>query len=262
MKTFCILFLATIFICKTSFGQSGSINIETTKNQIEKTIFIYGGELNRVFIKYVVGLTHKPDPKICFIPTANADNDSYINYWYSSCVELPLKPYVLRTFINSDPNQMTFEEEILDCDAIIVGGGSTLNMIAIWKAQGIDIALRKAYEKGIILAGGSAGSLCWFTGGYTDSRPKELTIINTLGFLNYSHSPHYHGEPTRRPLYTQAILDGKLKSGYACDDMAGLLFINGEMVKSVSINSDNNNYFVSVKGGKLLEEKLPAEIIK
>jgi peptidase E len=175
---------------------------------------------------------------------------------------LPLKPYVLRTFLRSSPDQKTYEEEILNFDAIIVGGGSTLNMIAIWEAQGIDTVLRKAYDKGIILAGGSAGSLCWFAEGYSDSRPKELTIIKCLGFLNYSHSAHYHGELARRPLYLQAILDGKLKSGYACDDLAGLLFVNGIVKKSVSQNTDNNNYFVSVKDGKINEESLPAEIIE
>ena len=96
-------------------------------------------------------------------------------------------------------------------DAIIVGGGNTLNMLGIWKAQGIDTVLRKTYERGIVLAGGIAGSLCWFTGGYSDSRPMQLTIINGLAFLNFSHCPHYHSEPARKPLYWQAILDGKLK---------------------------------------------------
>jgi peptidase E len=113
----------------------------------------------------------------------------------------------------------------MSMDAIIVGGGSTLNILAIWKAQGIDTVLRKAYDKGIILSGGSAGALCWFTRGYTGPRPKELTIIEALGFLNFSHCAHYHSEPERRPLYQQAILSGKLIAGYACDDLAGLLFI-------------------------------------
>jgi len=169
---------------------------------------------------------------------------------------------VLKTFLNSSPSQETFEETIMSMDAIIVGGGSTLNMLAIWKAQGIDTVLRKAYEKGIVLAGGSAGALCWFTNGYTDSRPKELTIIEALDFLNFSFSPHYHSEPERRPLYQQAVLNGKLNAGYACDDVSGLLFINGTLKKSVSENTDNNNYYVSLVNGKIKEELLPAEIIK
>ncbi len=144
-------------------------------------------------------------------------------------------------------------------DAIIVGGGNTLNMMAIWKAQGIDVALKKAYDNGIILAGGSAGSLCWFTAGSTDSRPKELTIVEGLNFLNFSHSPHYLKELSRRPLYHELILSGKLKAGYACDDLAGLLFVDGEVKKSVTQDADNKSYFVSVKDDKTHEQLVVAD---
>jgi dipeptidase E len=262
MKLIIIKFFTIVFIFQACFGQAPNINSNTSKTQIEKTIFIYGGGLNKLFIKYVAGLTNKPNPRICFVPTASADNPAGIVAWYTYCEDLLIRPYVLKTFLNSSPNQLTFEEIIMSMDAIIVGGGSTLNMIAIWKAQGIDTVLKKAYDKGIILAGGSAGSLCWFTGGYSDSRPKQLSIVYGLGFLNFSHCPHYHSEPSRKPLYNQAILDGKLKEGYACDDMAGLLFINGKFKKSLSLNADNNNYFIKVENGKLKEDLLTAEIIK
>jgi dipeptidase E len=262
MKTIWLLLVTTIFIFETTSCQVSTQNSDSTDQQIEKTIFVYGDGMDKIFIRYIIGLTHKPDPKICFFPTAAADDERAIGYWYKLCEGLPLRPAVLKTFISSSPEQKSFEEEILDSDAIIVGGGNTLNMLAIWRAQGIDTILRKAYDNGIILAGGSAGSLCWFTGGYTDSRPKELSMMKCLGFLNYSHSPHYNGEPARRPLYRQAILEGKLVPGYACDDRAGLLFINGKMVKSVSVNTNNNNYFVSVKNGEINEEKLPVEIIR
>jgi dipeptidase E len=185
-----------------------------------------------------------------------------IEYWYKMTAGLPLEPGVIQTFVTSAPGQKSFEEDILSYDAVIVGGGNTLNMIAIWKAQGIDTVLKKAYEKGIVLAGGSAGSLCWFTGGYTDSRPKKLSLMDCLGFLNYSHCPHYNGEPERKPLYHKAIIEGKLQPGYACDDEAGLLFINGEVKKSITLDKENNNYFVSVEDGRIHEEKMPAEIIR
>ena len=165
-------------------------------------------------------------------------------------------------FISSYEQKQSFEEVLLSMDAILVSGGNTLNMMAIWKAQGIDTVLRKAYNKGIVLSGGSAGSLCWFTGGSTDSRPKQLSLVECLGFLNYSHSPHYHAEAARRPLYHNSILSGSLKAGYACDDRAGLVFINGAMKKSVSLDANNNNYFVSLVDGKIKEDLLPAEIIK
>ena len=233
------------------------------KNAIkDKTIFVTGGVFDQVYIKYVAGLTGKANPKICYIPTATGDNPEAIARWYANCEDLPVRAYVLRTFINSSTSPKTFEDIIMSMDAIIVSGGNTLNMLAVWKAHGIDILLRSAYNKGIILAGGSAGSLCWFTGGSTDSRPRELTIVEGLGLLNFSHSPHYLKEAGRKPLYQQLILKGKLKSGYACDDMAGLLFVNGVTRKSVTMNADNNNYFVSLKEGKIIEELLPAEILK
>lgn len=261
MKKIIVLFCLTS-LQNFTFGQIILPANDTSKQQIEKKIFIYGGEFNKVFIQYVANLTKKINPKILFIPTASGDYTEYINQWYTSCVDLPLRPHILMTFINSNPKQKTFEEQVFGCDAIIVGGGSTLNMLAIWKAQGIDTILRKAYDKGIVLAGGSAGSVCWFTGGFTDSRPKYLSLIECLGILNYSHCPHYNSEPNRKPLYNEAILKGKLKPGYACDDLAGLLFINGVLKKSVSQNTDNNNYFISVVDGKINENLLPAEIIQ
>ena len=255
MKSKCFFLLIVFSFSVILYGQ------DATKKP-DKTIFVTGGSFGRQYIQYLASLTNKPNPKICFVPTASADNAQGIANWYASCEDLPVKPYVLRTFINSSPNQKSFEEMIMSMDAIIVGGGNTLNMIAIWKAQGIDTVLKKAYDKGIIMSGGSAGSLCWFAGGSTDSRPKQLTLVECLGFLNYSHSPHYHAEPARRPLYHNSILSGSLKPGYACDDRAGLLFINGSMKKSVSLDLTNNNYFVSLVDGKIKEELLPAEILK
>src|SRR5580698_9297000 len=104
---------------------------------------------------------------------------------------------------------------------------------------GIDTVLRKAYNKGIVLAGGSAGSLCWFNAGYSDSRPKALSIINGLGFLPFSHCPHYHSELTRKPLYVAALLEGKMTPGYACDDKAGVLFLNEKYSRSVSLDNSS-----------------------
>lgn len=255
MQKLIYLFLFTFQIITTSFSQN-----ENNLN-IDKKILVTGGVFNEKYVKYLAKLTGKADPKICFIPTATGDNPVNIIRWYTYCEDLPMRPYVLKSFIASTSSPKSFEEIIMNMDAIVVGGGNTLNMLAIWKAHGIDNILRKAYEKGIIMAGGSAGSLCWFTGGSTDSRPKELSIVECLGFLNYSHSPHYLNEKSRRPLYQELILSNKLKAGYACDDMAGLLFINGKMEKSISLNKENKNYFVSVKDGKILEELLPAEII-
>ena len=230
--------------------------------QVDKTIFAYGGQVNQQFIKHTAKLTGKQNPKICFLPTANADNPYYINMWYELCADLKVEPSVMRVWINSTRQNQSWEEILTSVDAIIVGGGNTLNMLAIWKAQGINEALKKAYEQGIVIAGGSAGSLCWFTGGTTDSRPKELSIVEGLGFLNYSHCPHYSSEASRKPLYYQNILENKLDNGYACDDRSGIVFINEKAIKSVSTDAQSFSYYVYKKDGEVVEEKLEAEIIE
>ena len=198
---------------------------------------------------------------MCFLPTATADNEDYIQRWYEACEGLEIEPHVCRVWINSVEHQKSWEELLLPMDAILVGGGNTLNMMAIWRAQGIDAVLKKAYDNGSVMFGGSAGSLCWFNEGTTDSRPKELSIVECLGFLNYSHCPHYHSEASRIPLYHENIRTGILGEGYACDDRSGVHFINGKFEKAVSLDTQNNSYFVSHKNGEVHEEKLQAEIL-
>lgn len=228
----------------------------------DKIIFAYGGGFGKTFINYVAELTNKKNPSICYIPTAAADSDRAIKRWVDRSEGLAIKPYVLKTFISSYRQDKTFEEILLSMDAIIVSGGNTLNMMAIWHAQGIDTVLRKAYDKGIILAGGSAGSLCWFDSGTTDSRPKELTIVNCLGFLPYSHSPHYSSEESRRPAYHKNILNGDLAPGYAIDNNAGIVFKNGKVDHVVHYSDDYNAFYVYKENGKIIEDKLDARIIK
>jgi dipeptidase E len=254
---FLLVFISLLIIGSTLYGQSGQ-----SKDAPVQTIFAYGGELNGIFLKYVITLTNKTNPKICFLPTAGADNPYYINYWYELCLNLPVKPSVERMFINSSPDQISFEQDLLSMDAIVVGGGNTLDMMGIWKAQGIDTILLKAYKKGIVLAGGSAGSLCWFKCGISDSRPQKLSVVDCLGFINASHCPHFSSEVQRKPLYESLILNKTIIPGYACDDLAGVLFQNGKFVKAVSVNSENSVYFISLKEGKIDKVKYESEIIK
>jgi len=257
-KLFRILILFLIANIIIPFN-SPAFSQETSSK--DKIIFAYGGGFHRDFIKYVASLTKKTKPKICYIPTASADNARGIIRWYESCRGLEVEPYVLKVWISSYTAKKSFEEILLDMDAIIVGGGNTLNMLAIWKAQGIDKILKRAYDRGIILSGGSAGSLCWFVDGTTDSRPKRLTDIKGLGFLQYSHCPHFHTEKSRRPLYHKEILSGKFLPGYAIDNRAGIVFKNGKFFKAVSLDKKNNSYFVTVKNGKIVETKLKSEIL-
>lgn len=205
--------------------------------------------------------TNKETPNMCFIPTASGEDLAYIDSFYEVCSQINVVPHVMSVWINSYDQKETFDELISKMDAIVVGGGNTLNMLAIWKAQGIDIALKKAYKKGVVMGGGSAGSLCWFNGGTTDSRPKELSIVNGMGFINKSHCPHYNSEPYRRPLYHNNILSGKLSAGYACDDRSAIHFIDGEVHTSISLDVENSSYYVFQKDGKIVEDKIKGTVL-
>jgi len=228
----------------------------------DQYIFPFGGGQNKYFINEIIKLTGKERPRICYLPTASGDSESGIIRFYDLVSDLSVEPHHQKVWISSYNQKESFEEVLLSMDAIYVGGGNTLNMMAIWKAQGIDVVLKKALEKGIVLAGGSAGSLCWFDNGTTDSRPKELSVVEGLGFLPFSHSPHYHSEEYRQPLYHKNIANGIFKAGYAMDDYTGIIFKNGKPFKVVSLDDEHHSYFVSMKDGKVVEEKLKAVILK
>lgn len=227
--------------------------IPTNHNSLVRKLFVYGGDFDRGFIKYVASLTGKESPKICFLPTAAGDAGGYVMNWFENCAGLPILSYVQRSFISSYSQKESFEDIFTNMDAILVGGGNTLNMMAIWKAQGMDIALRKAYENGVVLGGGSAGSLCWFEQGTTDSRPGKLTTVEGLGLISGSHSPHYDGEGERKPLYMSKIKSGEYQPGYACDNKAGIYFENEEVKQVVSLDQKSNAYFVGMSGGEVKE---------
>ncbi|MBC7875115.1 MAG: peptidase E [Ferruginibacter sp.] len=261
MKPALLIFLAVLVLSRDSSARPLASGSDTSSKNSSKVVFVYGGHLNKTFLKYIITLTGKSNPKICFLPTASGDNPGYIDSWNKLSKQFSFTPHVLLTF-SAASNSQAFEEQLLQMDVIIVGAGNAVNMLAIWKAQGIDTVLQKAYDRGIVIAGGSAGSLCWFGDSYTGSRPLGLTKFTGLNFLNFSHCPHYHSDPKRKPVYQQGVLSGEILPGYACDDLSGILFINGSFKKSVSQNKENNNYFVSRVDGKLKEELLVAEIIK
>jgi dipeptidase E len=249
MKKIILLSIIAFYISVNAFSQ-------------DQYIFPSGSGPNKLFMKEIIKLTGKTRPKILFLPTASGDSERSIKRWNDLVSDLSIESSVQGVWISSYSQKKSFEEILLNVDAIVVGGGNTLNMMAIWKAQGIDKVLKKALEKGIVLAGGSAGSLCWFENGTTDSRPIELSVVEGLGFLPFSHSPHYDGEEFRRPLYQKNIKNGIFKAGYAMDNNAGIIFKNGKPFKIVSIDEKHNNYFVSLKNGVVVEEKLESIILK
>ena len=229
---------------------------------MQKQLVIYGSGRHTVpFLKYMAEATGKKNPNLCFIPTASGEDIDYINSFHEVCSQINVVPHVMSVWINSYDQKESFDDIIQRMDAIVVGGGNTLNMLAIWKAQGIDTALKKAYDNGVVMGGGSAGSLCWFNGGTTDSRPKELSIVEGMGFIDASHCPHYNSEKFRRPLYHENILSGKLTNGYACDDRSAIHFIDGKVHTSVSLDPENHSYFVYEKDGVIKEELLKGTVL-
>lgn len=226
-----------------------------------RKILIAGGGFNVAFLRYMATLTGKSRPRVCYLPTANADSPSGSINWFRMCGQLDVRPFVQDSFIASSQQSQSWDEVLLSMDAIVASGGNTLNQQAIWKAQGIDAILRQAWDRGIVLGGASAGSLCWFEEGTTDSRPKALSTVQCLGFLKGSHSPHYDREKDRRPLYQKLIGSGEMKPGYACDNDAGIYFEDNEVKRVVATRADAKVYYVSVVNGKVVEKVLQPDMI-
>lgn len=248
--------MASVAIAARPLGLSGA-----KQEASRRKILIAGGNFGTAFIRYMAQLTGKARPKLLFLPTAAADSDQSRLAWYRACAPLNVEPSDQASFIASARQTRSWDDVLLSVDGIVCSGGNTLNQQAIWKAQGIDVILRQAWDRGIILGGASAGSLCWFEEGTSDSRPKELTIVQGLGFLKGSHSPHYDAEKDRRPLYHQLIGSGQMKPGYACDNDAGIYFEDNEVRRVVATREGAKAYYVSVVGGQVVEKVLEPEII-
>ena len=229
--------------------------------QATRKVLIMGGKYDTVALRYMAQLTGKPRPKLLYLPTASADSPSGIIAFFRSCAPLNVEPIVQESFIESTKQSRGWDEVLLSVDGIVASGGNTLNQQAIWKAQGIDAVLRQAWDRGIVLGGASAGSLCWFEEGTTDSRPKELTVVQGLGFIKGSHCPHYDAEPERRPLYLKLVGSGQMKPGYACDNEAGIYFEDNAVKRVVATKAGAKAYYVSAAGGRAVERVLEPELI-
>ncbi|MEP6765493.1 MAG: peptidase E [Gemmatimonadaceae bacterium] len=235
--------------------------MDTAMPRATRKILIAGGVYGTPFIRYMAQLTGKPRPRICYLPTASADNADGSIAFFQNCAPLNVEPHVQNSFIESLSQKLGWDDVLLSMDGIICSGGNTLNQQAIWKAQGIDVVLKAAWDRGIVLGGASAGSLCWFEEGTTDSRPKALSIVKCLGFIKGSHCPHYDAEAGRRPLYQKLISSGEMKSGYACDNDAGIYFEDDEVKRVVSTKPESKVYYVSMVSGKINERAMAGEAI-
>ncbi|MGE7770131.1 Type 1 glutamine amidotransferase-like domain-containing protein [Viridibacillus arvi] len=212
---------------------------------------------NPLLDSYILTQSKEINPKICFTPTASGDADNYIARFYDFFKTQNCKPTHLSLF---NPPTRDLEEFILEKDIIYVGGGNTKNLLILWREWGLDKILKKAWEKGIVLAGISAGALCWFEEGITDSYGDGLEPIQCLGFLNGSHCPHYDGEKDRRPSYHQLIETQRIKTGVAVDDGVAIHYIDDEIAKIVSSRPKAKAYQVFLEN-KVVEKQLPTEFL-
>jgi peptidase E len=210
--------------------------------------------------RYLLALTGKKNPVVYLLPTAAGDSPVGVMRWYEVMNDLECRPRHLRLFHNS-AGLKNMKANLLAADAIFVGGGNTMNMLAVWKAHGVDVILRNAWERGVVLAGESAGMICWFEQGVTDSRPDKLTSLECLGFLKGSACPHYDNEVQRKPAYHKMLLSGEAKAGVACNDGAALLFEGDQFVRAVAVNAKARAYRVRRDGMKVVEEPLNVELL-
>jgi len=240
----------------------GPFGIRATAQSATRKILIAGGNFGTPFVRYMAVLTGKTRPRLLYLPTASADSPSGTIAWFRTCAPLDVQALAQESFIASSRQTQSWEDVLLSVDGIVASGGNTLNQQAIWKAQGIDVILRQAWDRGIVLGGASAGSLCWFEEGTTDSRPKQLTTVQCLGFLKGSHCPHYDREADRRPLYRKLIASGEMKPGYACDNDAGIYFEDNTVKRVVASRAGAKVYYVSASGGEAVEKVMEPELIE
>jgi peptidase E len=214
---------------------------------------------NPLLDDFLLSLARSARPKVCFIPTASADSDNYALRFYEAFAAKNCRPAHLPLFARKPGDLRAF---ILDQDILYVGGGNTVNLLAIWRAHGVDAILAEALRAGIVLSGISAGSICWFEAGVTDSfGPQLAPITNGLAFLPGSNCPHYDGQPTRRPAFQKFVAEDKLPAGLAADDSCALHFVDGKLKEAVSSRQTARAYRVEKIDGRLTETPLPTRFL-
>ncbi|MQA79155.1 MAG: peptidase E [Streptosporangiales bacterium] len=212
--------------------------------------FLDRGEL----LDEAIRLAEVPVPKVCGLFTALGDDAATIARWHDA-VGVKADVHTSHVTVFDMPNHRDYRSHLLAQDVIWVCGGSTANLLALWRVHRIDEILRECWEAGVVLTGVSAGSLCWHSGGTTDSFGLDLQpITDCLGFLPYSNCPHYDSERQRRPLYHRLVGSGTLAAGYATDNGVGLHYLGTELVDVVAEVRGANAYHVEPDAGGTAKE--------
>lgn len=212
---------------------------------------------NLAMERYILGQCPVASPRVCFVNTASSEEPGNIVGFYQAFNGLDVIPSHLSLFNPATEDLAGF---VLEKDIVYVGGGNTRSLLALWREWGLDAIMRQAWRQGIVLAGMSAGSICWFDSGVTDSIPGTLTALPCLGFLAGSNCPHYDGEVERRPAYQRLVLAGELAAGWAADDDAALHFKGDSAPLVVSARSGARAYRVEAVAGKIRETPLEPDL--
>jgi dipeptidase E len=211
--------------------------------------------------RFVLELCDRAVPRVCFLPTASGDPRDQVTRFFERFGSWPCDPSVLSLFHLSESRVRDPVAHLLAQDAVYVGGGSMRNMLAIWREHGIDDAMRIAWHRGVVLAGLSAGAMCWFEGGVSMSGGLPEPIAG-LGLLPGSLSVHLGGESGRLPAFREAVARGALPAGYAADDGAALLYDGVELIECVASRGGARVVRVDPDGeGGVRERKLSVRLL-
>ncbi|MFI0349853.1 Type 1 glutamine amidotransferase-like domain-containing protein [Actinomadura sp. 9N407] len=205
------------------------------------------GMIPSPLMRYAFDLTGQDRPRVCFLATATGDDQARIGRAYAAFARTDAEVSHLALF--PMPNIADIRAHLLAQDLVYVFGGSVANLLAVWRTHGLDEILREAWTAGVVLAGQSAGALCWHVGGNTDSfGPQLQPTTDGLGFLPYSCGVHYDSDKQRRPLLQQLVGEGTLPGGYAADEGVALHYVGTEFVQAVSYVKTAGAYRVEPDG--------------
>jgi len=202
--------------------------------------------------KYIISLVNKKRPKICFIPTASGDSSLYKLNFYRAFSKLDC----ITSHIDFFSRTENLEEKVLSQDIIYVGGGNTKSMLAVWKEWNLHIILQNAYEKGIVMSGVSAGAICWFDRGITDSFANKLNILDCLGIVNDIACPHFDEEKEREPYVFDVINREVIKSCICIEGNCALHIKNDSEYSSIDFGNGRKCYRVYKENNTLKKEIL------
>jgi len=206
---------------------------------------------NGPLIDYCLKLSGTTQPRLGFIATASGETAASVQRFEEIAAGLDCQPSSLPLFARTPD----VSDWMAGQDVILVGGGNTKSMLAVWREWGLPPLLRDAWEHGTVLCGWSAGAICWFEQGVTDSFADRLDALDCLGFLPGSCCPHYNGEVDRRPEYHRLLKEGRIPPGIAIDDCIGVHYVDRSPAGIVRLDETTGAYMVKRGSGNVIDEQ-------